>query len=54
MVKTTISLIKADVGSVAGHSIPHPKMFEACRKVLKEGVKNKTIKDFYVGGGNSG
>ncbi len=48
MVKTTISLIKADVGSVAGHSIPHPKMFEACRKVLKEGVKNKTIKDFYV------
>lgn len=47
--RTTISLIKADVGSVAGHSRPHPRMLDACRNVLKEGVKNKIIKDFYVG-----
>lgn len=47
--ETTVSLIKADVGSVAGHSRPHIKMLEACRSVLKEGVKNKIINDFYVG-----
>jgi len=48
MGKTTVSLIKADVGSVAGHSMPHPRMLDACKKVLKEGVSNKIIKDFYV------
>lgn len=48
MVRTTVSLIKADVGSVAGHSTPHPRMLEACRRVLREGVKEKIIKDFYV------
>jgi len=48
MVKTTISLIKADVGSVAGHSRPHPLMFKACSEVLTEGVKGKKITDFYI------
>jgi len=46
--KTTVSLIKADVGSVAGHSKPHPKMMTECRRILFEGMKNGTIRDFYV------
>ncbi|MCJ2533503.1 MAG: fructose-1,6-bisphosphatase, partial [Candidatus Thermoplasmatota archaeon] len=29
--KITVSLIKADVGSVAGHSKPHPRMMEVAR-----------------------
>lgn len=46
--RTTISVIKADVGSVAGHSRPHPRMMDACREILAKGVKKGTIKDFYV------
>ncbi len=46
--KTTVSLIKADVGSVAGHSRPHPAMMEECRKTLSGGVERGTINDFFV------
>jgi len=48
MTRTTISIFKADVGSVAGHSTPHKKMLYLCKNVLKEGIKYKIIKDFYV------
>jgi fructose 1,6-bisphosphate aldolase/phosphatase len=46
--KVTLSVIKADVGSVCGHSRPHPKMMALCEEVLKEGVKAGTLNDFYV------
>ncbi|MFP4170915.1 MAG: fructose-1,6-bisphosphatase [Methanomassiliicoccales archaeon] len=46
--RVTISVIKADVGSVAGHSCPHPKMTEVCKETLRDGVKNGTINDFHV------
>ncbi|MBC7107560.1 MAG: fructose 1,6-bisphosphatase [Methanomassiliicoccales archaeon] len=46
--KVTVSVIKADVGSVAGHSRPHPKMMEKCRETLMNGVKAGVIEDFYV------
>ncbi len=46
--KVTVSVIKADVGSVAGHSKPHPKMMRKCEEVLTEGVKTGVINDFYV------
>ncbi len=46
--KVTVSVIKADVGSVAGHSKPHPKMMRVCEEVLVEGVKSGVINDFYV------
>ncbi|MCG7841421.1 MAG: fructose-1,6-bisphosphatase, partial [Methanomassiliicoccales archaeon] len=46
--KVTVSVIKADVGSVAGHTKPHPKMMKKCEEILKEGVRSGTINDFYV------
>ncbi len=46
MAKVTLSLIKADVGSVAGHTTPHPKMFDAVKSVLKDGVHKGVIEDF--------
>ena len=46
--KVTVSLIKADVGSVAGHSKPHPSMMEVARNTLKEGVGSGLLEDFYV------
>jgi len=36
MPKTTISLIKADVGSFPGHSRTHPKLLEKAARMLKE------------------
>jgi fructose 1,6-bisphosphate aldolase/phosphatase len=46
--KVTISLIKADVGSVGGHSRPHPQMLHACENILLDGLKRDVINDFYV------
>jgi len=46
--KVTVSVIKADVGSVAGHSRPHPKMMKVCEQLLAEGVRSGIINDFYV------
>ncbi|MDD5684745.1 MAG: fructose 1,6-bisphosphatase, partial [Methanoregulaceae archaeon] len=36
MAKTTISLIKADVGSFPGHSRTHPRLLEKAAQMLKE------------------
>ena len=59
--KVTVSVIKADVGSVVGHSRPHPSMLEASKEILtdaqKQGAskeiltdaqKQGIIEDFYV------
>jgi fructose 1,6-bisphosphate aldolase/phosphatase len=46
MGKVTVSIIKADVGSVAGHTTPHPKMIGAVKSVLAEGTKKGIIEDF--------
>ena len=46
--KVTVSIIKADVGSVVGHARPHPSMLDAARDVLKDAQKAGTIEDFYV------
>jgi len=46
--KITVSVIKADVGSVVGHSRPHPSMMDKCRDILADGVKQGIIEDFYV------
>lgn len=49
MVLTTISCIKADIGSLAGHIIVPEQIKDIARKELqKNGVKKKLIKDFYV------
>jgi len=46
--KTTISLIKADVGSLAGHHVVHPKQMELARELLEAAKKNGIIIDYYV------
>ncbi|MHA1772284.1 MAG: fructose-1,6-bisphosphate aldolase/phosphatase [Candidatus Thorarchaeota archaeon] len=48
MVETTISVIKADIGSLAGHVIVPDFLMELARKRLKEGVQKGIIKDFHV------
>ena len=46
--KVTVSVIKADVGSVVGHSRPHPSMMEAAKDILTDAQKQGVIEDFYV------
>ncbi len=46
--KVTVSVIKADVGSVVGHSRPHPEMLNVSKKILADAQKQGVIEDFYV------
>jgi len=48
--KTTISLIKADVGSYPGHGKVHPVLIETAKKELAKAEKNGLILDFHVMG----
>ena len=48
MVETTISVIKADIGSLAGHVIVPDFLFKLAREELKKGVEAKIINDFHV------
>jgi fructose 1,6-bisphosphate aldolase/phosphatase len=47
MPKTTISVIKADVGSFPGHSRTHPKLLEKAAKMLKD-EEGKLLTDSFV------
>lgn len=46
--KYTISVIKADVGSYTGHTMPHPKMLERAEGLLGEAIKSGIIIDGVV------
>ncbi|MDT7867287.1 MAG: fructose-1,6-bisphosphate aldolase/phosphatase [Acidianus sp.] len=46
--KTTVSVIKADIGSLAGHHKAHPDTLLAASRVLAEGKKQGIIVDYYV------
>jgi fructose 1,6-bisphosphate aldolase/phosphatase len=46
--RTTVSIIKCDVGSLAGHYIVPKPLFEIAEKNLKEAVKKGVINNFYV------
>jgi fructose 1,6-bisphosphate aldolase/phosphatase len=48
MAKTTVSLIKADVGSVPGHAVVHERILETARRKLGEAQKSGLLIDFYV------
>jgi fructose 1,6-bisphosphate aldolase/phosphatase len=48
MVKTTVSILKADVGGFPGHATVHPELIRIANEHLKEGQKAKTIVDFHV------
>jgi D-fructose 1,6-bisphosphatase (EC 3.1.3.11) len=46
--KVTLSIIKADVGSIAGHHVVHPDQLAAATKILAEAKQKGLIIDFYV------
>uniref|UniRef100_A0A7J3ZLL6 Fructose-1,6-bisphosphate aldolase/phosphatase n=1 Tax=Fervidicoccus fontis TaxID=683846 RepID=A0A7J3ZLL6_9CREN len=46
--KVTLSVIKADVGSLAGHHVVHPDLLATATRVLAEGKEEGIIEDFYV------
>lgn len=46
--KVTVSMIKADIGSVAGHMTPHPAMMAKAREILADKQAQGVIEDFYV------
>ncbi len=48
MEKTTISVIKADIGSIAGHHKVHPDTMAAAARILAEAKRKNTIIDYYV------
>ena len=48
LAKITVSLIKADIGSLAGHHRVHPKQMEMAEKLLAEAKNNGLILDFRV------
>lgn len=48
MVRTTLTVIKADIGSVAGHYRPHARMLDYARKKLVEAEETGLIKSSYV------
>ena len=46
--KTTLSVIKADVGSIPGHVVAPPELLEECEIELNKGLTENTINDFYI------
>jgi fructose 1,6-bisphosphate aldolase/phosphatase len=48
VVKTTLSVIKADVGSLAGHNVVHPDQLKVAEESLIEAKKIGIINDFRV------
>lgn len=48
MAKTTISVIKADVGSIAGHGLVHPALLKTCDEILKKAQEEGLLTDYYV------
>ncbi|MBM3309226.1 MAG: fructose 1,6-bisphosphatase [Candidatus Altiarchaeales archaeon] len=46
--KTTISLIKADIGSVGGHIETPKEILDACEESMAEAKKKKLLIDYYV------
>ncbi|MCK4366847.1 MAG: fructose 1,6-bisphosphatase, partial [Thermoplasmata archaeon] len=46
--KTTISVIKADVGSCPGHVVVHPDLEDVARGFMQEAKDNGLIDDFRV------
>ena len=46
--KTTLSIIKADVGSYCGHQRCHPNLMKAAENMLKEAQSSGLLIDYYV------
>ena len=48
MPKTTVSVLKADVGGFPGHATVHPELIRIASENLKQGVKKGVLSDFHV------
>ena len=48
MAKVTLSVIKADVGSLAGHTVVPPQLKEVADKILAEAKESGTIVDYHI------
>jgi fructose 1,6-bisphosphate aldolase/phosphatase len=48
MVKTTVSLIKADVGSLAGHTVVPEPILKVARERMEEAKESGVINSYYV------
>jgi fructose 1,6-bisphosphate aldolase/phosphatase len=48
MTKTTLSVIKADVGSLAGHHVVHPEQIRVSEESMKAAKESGLINDFCV------
>jgi D-fructose 1,6-bisphosphatase (EC 3.1.3.11) len=46
--RTTVSVIKADIGSLAGHHVVHPDTMAAANRVLAEAKRQSIILDYYI------
>ncbi len=46
--RTTLSVIKADIGSLAGHHTVHPDTMAVANKVLAEAKRTGIIVDYYI------
>jgi fructose 1,6-bisphosphate aldolase/phosphatase len=46
--RITLSVIKADIGSIAGHHMVHPDQMATATKILAEAKQKELIIDFYV------
>ena len=46
--KTTFSIIKADVGGWPGHALVHPDLEDIARKKLTDAKREKLLTDFHV------
>ncbi|BBD71617.1 fructose 1,6-bisphosphatase [Sulfodiicoccus acidiphilus] len=46
--KTTLSVIKADIGSLAGHHTVHPDTMAVANRVLAEAKRSGVISDYYI------
>lgn len=46
--KTTISVIKADIGSLAGHVKVPKELIEVCENSLSQALREGVIRDFYI------
>ena len=49
MVQMTLSVLKADVGSIGGHTKPSDKMIQATEEAAAEAVKSGLLIDAFVG-----
>ncbi|MBI4329441.1 MAG: fructose 1,6-bisphosphatase, partial [Chloroflexi bacterium] len=46
--RMTLSVLKADVGSIGGHTKPSPRMLEATREAIKGAIEKKLLLDGLV------